>query len=155
MDERGNDTYAAWTLTPSHYGPDQDFDVIGMGAYTDGNAMGAGVDQWFAEGGDINDAFEEVLDCNAHTGFASAMYKSPPNNETPASSIISMMNCKLQEGRRYADVKAAEMIMGRVYDEHRLDSRNVALVPDFRWRWWWRFRLQDRDGILQLFRIGR
>jgi hypothetical protein len=109
MDERGNDDYAAWTLTPYHYGQDTDFDVIWMGAYKDGNAMGAGVDQWFAEGGDINDAFEEVLDCNAHEGFASAMYKSPPNNETPVSSIISMMNCKLQEGRRYADVKAAEM----------------------------------------------
>jgi len=110
MDERGIDNYAAWTLTPYHYEADPNLvDVIWMGAYKDGNAMGAGVDQWFAEGGDIADGFDEVLDCNAHTGFASAMYKSPPNNATPGSSIITMMNCKLQEGRRYSDVKAAEI----------------------------------------------
>ncbi len=109
MDERRIDNYAAWTLTPYHYGQDMDFDVIWMGAYKDGNAMGAGVDQWFAEGGDINDAFEEVLDCGAHIGLASAMYKSPPNNETPGTAIITMMDCELNEGNRYSDIKAAEL----------------------------------------------
>lgn len=109
MDERNNDDYAAWTLTPYHYGPDQEFDMIWMGAFTDGNAMGAGVDQYFAEGGDINDAFEEVITCGAHIGLASAMYKSPPNNETPESSIITMMDCELNEGNRYSDIKAAEL----------------------------------------------
>ena len=109
MDERNNDDYAAWTLAPYHYGPNQEFDIIWMGAYTDGNAMGAGVDQWFAEGGDINDAFEEVLTCDAHVGLASAMYKSPPDNETPGSSIITMMDCELNEGNRYSDIKTAEL----------------------------------------------
>jgi hypothetical protein len=109
MDERNNDTYAAWTLTPYHYGPNQDFDLIWMGAYKDGNAMGAGTDQWFAEGGDINDGFEEVLTCTGHFGLSSAMYKSPPGNETPGTAIITMMDCELNEGHRYSDIKAAEL----------------------------------------------
>jgi hypothetical protein len=122
MDERGIDNYAAWTLAPYHYGPNQEFDVLWMGAYTDGNAMGAGVDQWFAEGGDINDAFEEVLDCGAHIGLASAMYKSPPNNETPGSSIITMMDCKLNEGNRYTDIKSAEL----AWAKHMTSSGSTA-----------------------------
>lgn len=109
MDERNISNYAAWTLTPYYYGPDQDFDVIWMGAYTDGNAMGTGTDQWLAEGGDIADDFAEVLDCDGHIGLSSAMYKSPPNNETPASSFITMMDCEMNEGTRYSDVKKAEI----------------------------------------------
>lgn len=122
MDERNNDDYAAWTLTPYHFGPEQDFDVIWMGAYKDGNAMGAGVDQWFAEGGDVNDGFEEVLTCNVHLGLASAMYKAPPNDETPGSAIITMMDCKLNEGHRYSDIQAAEV----AWANHMTSSGSTA-----------------------------
>jgi len=122
MDERNNDNYAAWTLTPYHYGPDQDFDVIWMGAYKDGNAMGAGTDQWFAEGGDVNEGFEEVLSCDAHLGLASSMYKAPPNNETPGTAIITMMDCELNEGHRYSDIKTAEL----AWAKHMTSSGSTA-----------------------------
>ncbi len=122
MDERNNDDFAAWVLTPYHYGPDQDFDLIWMGASADGNAMGAGTDQWFAEGGDINDGFEEVLTCDAHIGLASAMYKSPPDNETPGTAIITMMDCELNEGNRYSDVKTAEL----AWAKHMTDGGSTA-----------------------------
>ena len=107
----GNDTnnYAAWTLTPYFYGGDQDFDFIWMGAYTDGNAMGAGIDNWLRDGGDAAEGFNEVADCRAHVMLSSAMYKSPTNNETPATGIITMMDCELNEGKRYSDIKKAEM----------------------------------------------
>ena len=122
MDERNIDSYAAWTLTPYHYTTEQEFDLLWLGAYKDGNAMGAGTDQWFAEGGDVNDGFEEVLTCGAHIGLASAMYKSPANDETPASGIITMMDCELNEGRRYTDIKAAEM----AWAKHMTDSGSTA-----------------------------
>lgn len=127
MDERNNSDYAAWTLIPYHFGQEQQFDLIWMGAYTDGNAMGAGVDQWFAEGGDINDAFEEVLTCNGHAGLASAMYKSPPDNATPTTGIITMMDCELNEGHRYQDIKKAEM----KWAEHMRSSGSTAGT----WHW--------------------
>ena len=109
MDERDIDSYAAWTLAPVFYGTEQDFDFVWMGAWTDGNAMGTGTDMWIGEGGDIADAFNAVADCNQHILLASAMYKSPPANETPGSSILRMTNCELKVGVRYSDVMAAEL----------------------------------------------
>ncbi len=33
-DKKGWDSYAAWTLTPYYYGPEQEFDVLWLGAGT-------------------------------------------------------------------------------------------------------------------------
>lgn len=109
MDERGTDTYAAWTLVPYHFGGEQTPDVIWVGAYRDGNAMGAGTDMWLTEGGDLADDFAEVVTCEAHLGFSSAMYKAPPDSNTPSSGIMTMTNCEMDEGTRYSDVQAAEV----------------------------------------------
>jgi len=109
MDESGTNNYAAWKLTPYFYGADQAFDFIWMGAYSDGNAMGAGTDTWLRDGGDIAEAFDKVADCGAHIMLSSAMYKSPANNETPTTGVITMMNCELNEGNRYSDIKKAEL----------------------------------------------
>ena len=109
MDDNNINNYAAWTLSPYFYGPDQDFDVIWMGAYSDGNAMGAGTDMWLADGGEIGEAFSEVMDCNGHIMLSSSMYKAPASEETPTSGIITMMDCELNEGKRYSDIKSAEI----------------------------------------------
>jgi len=127
MDENNTDNYAAWTLTPYHFGPEQEFDLIWMGAYTDGNAMGAGTARWLAEGGDLREDFAEVVDCQAHIGLSSAMYKAPPDNATPASSIITMMDCELNDGKRYSDVKTAEL----AWAEHMGDAGSMAGT----WHW--------------------
>lgn len=136
-DENGMSNYSAWTLTPYHYGPNQDFDVIWMGAYTDGNALGAGVDQWLANGSDIYDGFMEVLDCGAHVGLTSAMYKAPPDNATPANSIITMMDCKLNEGHRYPDIRSAEI----AWAEHLTSVGSSAGI----WHWYPMFGGGDQD----------
>lgn len=108
-DDTGLEGYAAWTLTPYHFGPEQDFDVIWMGAYTDGNAMGKGTDTWLATGDEMRAAFDEVVDCNAHVAFASAMYKPPADGGTPESGLLTMMDCELNEGREYDEIRAAEV----------------------------------------------
>lgn len=109
MDGNNTTNYAAWTLTPYFYGAEQAFDFIWMGAYSDGNAMGAGIDQWLSDGGDINADFAKVADCGAHIMLSSAMYKSPASGETPTTGVFSMMNCELNEGKRYSDIKKAEL----------------------------------------------
>jgi len=108
-DDNDINDYAAWTLTPFFYGSEQDFDVIWMGAYTDGNAMGKGTDNWLATGGELQAAFDKVVDCNSHVALASAMYKAPADGATPSSGFITMMDCKLNEGRRYGDIRSAEL----------------------------------------------
>jgi hypothetical protein len=40
MDEQGIDSYAAWTLVPYHYAGEPSADIMWLGAYRDGNAMG-------------------------------------------------------------------------------------------------------------------
>jgi hypothetical protein len=37
------------------------------------------------------------------------MYKAPASNETPASGLITMMDCELNDGKGYSDIKAAEI----------------------------------------------
>jgi hypothetical protein len=109
MDERGNTNYAAWTLAPYHFGGENTFDVAWLGVYTDGNAMGAGTDQWLAEGAELRDQFAEVVECRAHLGMGSAMYKPPADGDTPGTGVITIMDCKLNEGHRYEDIQAAEV----------------------------------------------
>ncbi|MEX2124887.1 MAG: hypothetical protein WD795_13410 [Woeseia sp.] len=127
MDDNNTDDYAAWTLTPVFYGPEQDFDVIWLGAYRDGNAMGKDMDTWLASGGELQAAFDKVVNCNAHLAMASAMYKAPADGATPSSGFITMMDCKLNEGHRYVDIKAAEMKWG----EHLTRSGSTAGY----WHW--------------------
>jgi hypothetical protein len=108
-DANKTDTYAAWLLTPFFFGTEQDFDVIWLGAYKDGNAMGKGLQNWLTKGGEQQAAFDKVIDCDAHSAYASAMYKAPAAGTTPASGFITIMDCKLNEGHKYPDIKAAEL----------------------------------------------
>ncbi len=137
MDERETNTYAAWTLTPLYYGTEQEFDFIWMGAFADGNAFGTGMHQWLTEGGDIGEAFNRVADCFAHVGLSSAMYKMPPNNETPRSSILTMTDCRMKEGTRYEDVMAAEV----KWAKYRTEQGSTAGT----WHWFPQYGGGDAD----------
>jgi hypothetical protein len=49
-DDSDTDNYSAWLLTPFFYTTEQDFDIIWLGAFRDGNAMGAGLQNWISNG---------------------------------------------------------------------------------------------------------
>jgi hypothetical protein len=108
-DDSDMDDYAAWLLTPFFFTTEQDFDIIWLGAFRDGNAMGAGLQNWLSNGQELAAAFDEVVQCPAHVAYSSAMYKAPLTGNVPSSGFITMMDCKLNEGHKYADVKAAEL----------------------------------------------
>ena len=127
LDDNGDTNRAAWVLTPYVYTPEQDFDFLWMEAFADGNAMGTGTHLWLTKGGDLSEDYDEVADCTAHVVLSSAMYKAPANAETPSSGIITMMNCEMNEGSRYSDVKAAEL----KWAEHLTNSGSNAGY----WHW--------------------
>lgn len=108
-DDAGMDDYAAWLLTPFFHTPEQDFDIIWLGAWKDGNAMGSSLQNWVENGSELMAAYAEVVDCGAHVAYSSAMYKAPPSGNVPSSGVITMMDCELNEGHRYSDVRAAEL----------------------------------------------
>jgi len=127
-DDSDMDDYSAWLLTPFFFTPEQDFDVLWLGAYRDGNAMGTGLHNWISNGQELSAAFGEVVDCIAHVAYSSAMYKAPSGGNAPGSGLISMMDCKLNEGHRYSDVKAAEL----KWADHLLESGSKAAF--YHWR---------------------
>jgi hypothetical protein len=129
--------YAAWTLRPYFYGTEQEFDFIWMGAFTDGNAMGDGFQRWITEGGEIAEDFDKVATCFAHIMLGSAQYKAPPDNRTPESSIISMMDCKMNEGVEYETVRAAELKWAEYGEEN--DSKAGT------WHWYPNYGGGDSD----------
>lgn len=136
-DDNDVNDYAAWTLTPVYYGPEQDFDIIWLGAWRDGNAMGKGTDTWLGTGGELQAAFDKVVDCDAHVAMSSAMYKAPADGPTPSSGFMTMMDCKLNEGHRYTDIKAAEM----KWAEHLVRSGSKASY----WHWFPMYGGGDAD----------
>lgn len=106
MDDNGVDDYAAWTLTPNFYGPDQEFDFIWLGAWTDGNAMGGGLDMWYTSGGEHAENFAEVADCGVQLLSGSINYKLPEGG-TPANSVITFSNCNVSDSSNYPEVAMA------------------------------------------------
>jgi hypothetical protein len=131
MDDRKVKNYSAWQLTPYYFSPAQDFDMIWMGASVDGNAMGMGTHTYLTEGGDVAAGFAEVLDCRAHVGLSSAMYQSPPNNDTPESGIMTMSDCSMNEGTRYSDVQAAEVEWAKYRKENGSKAGMYHWYPAF------------------------
>jgi hypothetical protein len=90
-DDSGMDDYAAWLLTPFFHTTEQDFDILWLGAFRDGNAMGKGLQNWISNGQELAAAFAEVVDCGAHVAYSSAMYKAPAGGNAPASGVITMI----------------------------------------------------------------
>lgn len=131
MDDQGIQNYAAWTLMPFFYGQEQEFDFIWMGAFADGNAMGDGFQKWVTEGGKVAEDFNKVSSCFAHVLLASAQYKSPPRNETPESSIITMMDCEMNEGSDYDDVRDAELEWAEYTTEQGSQAGTWHWMPSY------------------------
>lgn len=106
MDEKGVDHYAAWTLDKFFTGPDQGFDFLWLGAWTDGNAMGGDLDMWLSTGGEHIANFARVADCGTHISAASINYKLPEGG-TPGDGVLTFSNCTIKEGQSYAAVANA------------------------------------------------
>jgi hypothetical protein len=106
MDGQSADAYAAWTLTRQYYSSEQDFDVLWLGAWKDGNAMGQGRDRYHATGDAVRAGFSAVVGCTGHAGYVSWAYKLPTDDGAPTSdsAVFSFTNCEVKEGATYDSV---------------------------------------------------
>jgi len=130
MDENDADGYVAWTLTPQYFSDKQEFDVLWLGAWKDGNAMGQGRDSYHTTGGAIMAEFGKVLDCFGHSGFVSRAFKLPPNyDEAPSKmGVITFTDCSIEEGATYDSVVAGLSAWAKVFGEN---GSEAAL-----YQWW-------------------
>ena len=101
LDEQGADSYAAITLTPYYYGADS-FEIGWLGFWTSQEAMGAGIDNYLANGGKLAERFNEVLTCESHEHWASFQLKAPPAGEMPDNFVLLFSNCSRGEGVEYS-----------------------------------------------------
>ena len=97
-DQQDDNTYAAWTLTPSYFGPNQDFDFLWLGAWTDANAMGQGWDIFNATNEGLMAELQSISTCNAHANYASAAYRLPAGVDNSGNGVITMSDCKRKHG---------------------------------------------------------
>ena len=116
-DRQEDDTYAAWTLTPMYYGPNQQFDFLWLGVWTDGNTMGQGWDNWNASNAGLMNEFQSIVSCAAHTNFGSAAYRLPQGTGTPQNAVLAISDCKRNHGVEGAAVDRATRDWVEVLDE--------------------------------------
>jgi len=97
-DEQDEDSYAAWTLTPNYFGPNQEFDFLWLGAWTDGNAMGGGWDLFNGSNDGLMAEFQAISSCSAHVNYASAAYRLPTGVDNSGNGVMTMSDCKRKKG---------------------------------------------------------
>lgn len=127
-DKSGIDDYSAWTLTPYYYGPEQEFDVIWLGAGKDAVALGRAQDAYLATNDGLVAAFDEVLSCDAHANMASINFKAPPEGATPANSVLTFSDCSYEDDATFDALGEA---MGK-WSQHMSDGGSNAGV----WHWY-------------------
>jgi hypothetical protein len=126
-DKQGVDDYAAWTLTPYYFGPEQEFDVIWLGAGKDAVALGKAQDSYMGETDGLHAAFNEVISCNAHSNFASINFKAAPKGKAPKNSVITFSDCNFKDGATFEALGSA---MGQ-WSQHLSDGGSEAGI--FHW----------------------
>lgn len=127
-DEKGVEDYAAWTLTPFYFGPNQEFDVIWLGAGKNAVALGKAQDEYNAENAGLHAAFNEVLSCDGHGNMASISFKAPPEGKTPENSILTFSDCSFKEGASFEALNAAMAD----WSEHLVNEGSTAGI----WHWY-------------------
>ena len=127
-DEEVGDYYAA-ILTPNYFGEVM-FDVGWLGAWKDGNAMGAGTDMWIAKSGELNDQFDEVCNWKSHTNFASMNIKPPAEDEDDDKTfVLSFSNCSIEDGKKFKDVMAGMNAWAEYSTEHGFQNSMWIMFP--------------------------
>jgi hypothetical protein len=94
---KNDPTYSAWILTPVFGIGKQLPQVVWLGSNPNGNAFGKGLSAWLATGGDIQAAFDTVVDCSMGHFLASSTEINAPEG-TPDDGVVMFSQCKLAQG---------------------------------------------------------
>jgi hypothetical protein len=97
--DRNNMTdYTAFLVTPYLHSDELPYDVLWLGAWPNGAAMGDGEAKWFATGGEVESAFDAVIDCPMHSQYAEFVIGAP-EGPVPEAPMVAFSDCKVHEGR--------------------------------------------------------
>lgn len=106
-DKQDIDDYWAWTLVPYYFGPEQEFDLLWLGASSSATSLGRIQDAWLAKGGKVQEGFNEVIKCDTHGNWAALQFKEPPKRDDPSRGVVSFSDCNMGKGMTFEDVAPA------------------------------------------------
>jgi hypothetical protein len=132
MDKTGQNDYWAYILMPFFHSSDFPFDVLWAGGWPSGAAMGTGLERWLTEGVELAAEFSRVVDCSGHTNFAvmdlTRTADSPP---PPASGPVAFSDCKVAEGRQFAEAMKAVQDWIAYEREQGITADHFMLFPAY------------------------
>ena len=99
-------TYSAWILT-RQFGMGAELpEVIWLGSWPSGTALGKGLTAWQAGGRELAQAFDAVVDCSIGHVLASSVQISAPDGP-PGDGVVMFSQCSFADGGDYAKAVAA------------------------------------------------
>jgi hypothetical protein len=91
--------YTAFTMVPYVHSDELTYDVLWLGAYANGEAMGKGDTLYFSQGADIEAAFDAIVDCSMHSHYAEVNLREPQGPPPERNGIARFSDCTLRDGR--------------------------------------------------------
>jgi hypothetical protein len=99
--------YSAFILTPYLYSAQLTYDLVWLGGWPSGAAMGAGEALWFAEGQDLQADFDAVSDCTVHQQFAEFVIRRPQGPPPERNGLAMFRDCEMKPGRAVSEAITA------------------------------------------------
>jgi hypothetical protein len=90
--------YTAFLATPYLFSADLAYDVLWIGAWPNGAAMGAGETLYMAQGQEVENAFDAAADCSSHAQYAEVIVRQP-SSPPPMNGVALFTDCTVHEGR--------------------------------------------------------
>ena len=141
-DKQGIEGYWAWTMVPYYFGPEQEFDLLWLGAAMDAKTLGRVQDTWLATGTKVQNGFNEVITCDVHANFAVLQFKESPKREDSSRGVVSFSDCNMEKGTTFDDMYPALMEWSKYISEQGSKSGMFVFFPaygaggekfDFKW----------------------
>ena len=127
-DRNKDNSYTAFLATPYAYSADLEADVLWLGAWPNGAAMGVSEARYQTQGGDISAAFDAVVDCNAHSLYAEVVINQPAT-PPPQNGVATFEDCKVHEGRTDEEAIAALRQWAEYTKSRGSDAFSAILFP--------------------------
>lgn len=103
--DKNDSGYSAWILTPAFGQFTELPQVVWLGSYETGTAMGKGQETWRASGGDLQKEFDSVLACGAHS-LASSVEVNAPDGP-PGDGVVMFTQCSIADGSDWSKAVAS------------------------------------------------
>ena len=120
--------YTAFIGMPFVFSADLTYDVLWLGGWPNGAAMGAGETLYMTQGQEVANAFEAAADCSSHAQYAEVVQRQPAS-PPPQNGVALFTDCKVHEGRTVPEALDAIKKYADDVASHGSDVFVAALFP--------------------------